>query len=116
MPHYSFECDHCEQEYVEFYKSSEVPKTSICPRCKGGTVRVFRPMQISIFNEYVTPHITGEPMLIRSRKHEKDVCTANGLMRVTSDEFNKPNKPKAVEMPPLREDYERTRHEMGVLK
>ncbi len=115
MPHYSFECDHCDQEYVEFYKASEVPKTSVCPQCERATVRVFRPMQISIFKEYVTPHITGEPMLIRSRKHENDVCKANGVTRVTSDECNTPNRRPAYKLPSLREDYERTRHEMGVL-
>jgi hypothetical protein len=36
-------------------------------------------------------------------------------MRVTADEFNKPNNRQSVKMPSLREDYERTRHEMGVL-
>jgi len=115
MPHYSFECDHCEQEYIEYYKASEVPKTSVCPQCEGNTVRTFKPMQISIFHEYVTPHITGQPIVIRSRNHEKDVCRAHGVMRVASDEFNKPNKRQSVKMPSLREDYERTRHEMGVL-
>jgi len=115
MPHYSFECDDCEQEYIEYYKASEVPKTSVCPKCEGTTVRTFKPMQISIFHEYVTPHITGEPMLIRSRNHEKDVCQANGVMRVTADEFNTPRKRQPVKMGSFKEDYERTRHEMGVV-
>lgn len=113
MPMYTFACPCCSHYDDQFHRMASVPKHPKCPKCGQKMGRIYRPPQISVFSEYVTSDITGSPVAVTSRRAENDLCKAHGVRR--GEQGEKPKKRTAPTLPPFREDYERTRQEMGVV-
>jgi putative FmdB family regulatory protein len=113
MPMYTFECRTCHQQEDRFSRMNEVPEHTTCG-CGGRAVRIFTAPQVHVFQEFVTRHITGTPVRITSRRQETDLCRAHGLETVSANDTWTPKK-NSHDLPPLREQYERKRHEMGIV-
>lgn len=78
MPIYSY--DHCEQE-IDIYQpltTSEAPK---CEKCGEPMEKVFRSsnhVPKSVF-PYVTTHISGKPIEVKSEAHLQSLCKQYGV-------------------------------------
>lgn len=122
MPVYTYICRNCEYAEDVVFSVDRRVNALRCRQCRTGKMtREFQPPQVSVFRPYVTRNITGEPMEIRSSKHETDVLNRHGLYRpLDSEPSVKPNakakrKREAEKNEvPLKEDLERTAHEMGI--
>jgi hypothetical protein len=91
----------------------EVPQAVDCA-CGDVRRRVYRAPQVSVFQEYVTDNINGQPERIGSRGQERDLCNRYGVARVgTGDIQMKRHKP--VMLPPFKEYFLKTKHELGIV-
>lgn len=102
-PLYTYKCSYCETEGDDLFNIGEAPRITECPFCGHKRHRVYTAPQISVFKEYVTPHITGQPVCISSRSQEREILERHGLTRVTNDEMNsdmrrKPKLPSLAKM------------------
>lgn len=104
-PLYTYKCNHCEVEDDDLFNIGEAPRFTECPYCGHKRHRVYTAPQISIFKEYVTPHITGEPVHISSRDQEREILARHGMVRVTNDEMGEPMK-KKTKLPSLAKAYQ----------
>lgn len=95
MPIYSYICD---DDHIEdcLFAMGRAPKSRTCPFCKKKAGRYYRPPQVSVFKPYVTPHITGEPVEVRSAAHEDSLCEKNGVYRMLDGEQIDINKSKRI--------------------
>ena len=77
MPLYDFQCDSCDKVQEHFAKMDETTRECIC----GGLMQ--RKISTNYFVhgevDFVTDHITGDPVRITSRKQMDRLCKEHGV-------------------------------------
>jgi putative FmdB family regulatory protein len=105
MPLYTFVCLPCDATFEVYRPISEgSAKPEPCPSCERYCKRLFAPVQLNIFNGFVTPHITGEPVRIESRQQLSELCRSRGV-RPDDGDTRRSVLPKE-DAPPLHELFE----------
>lgn len=78
MPTFSYECG-CGNEFDAFQQSWREPN-EVCSKCGATAERVLRSTRhipASVF-PYVTSHISGKPLEVKSAKHLEQLCKEHG--------------------------------------
>jgi len=81
---YDYKCSHCGHEF-EGFNFVDKRHHIECEKCGEKADMVFHPSASRTlffpFEEYIDEHISrdGEPRLVTSRQHRKDLAAANGL-------------------------------------
>lgn len=121
MPQYRFGCDSCGSDVLVWCMREERTLPRACGTC-GKEMRQLAPSRIHVNCDrldFVTADITGEPVRIQTRRQLDNLCQANGVRRVTSDEIVPNKKPtadairKAANVGDFKTDCEKMAQKMG---
>ena len=79
MPHYDFICEACDTLYYDIFFHMEETKEVVC--CGKPTERVWSRPEVNtdFYMGTVDPNFGHEPILLRSRKHRRDLLKRHGL-------------------------------------
>jgi len=124
MPFYSYQCRECGETatFADSMRTTRAPFYQ-CDNCGGMAFRVYDTPQVAIFTPYVTDSFDGTVREVRTAAQENELCRVNNCSRLLStDRFDPAKSRKRREenarkaMRDIREDYEETRHKLGVGK
>src|SRR5690606_311502 len=112
---YTYTCRKCRKDFDVVNSMKDARLEWPCPKCHGVSNRVFKKPYAAVFHDYVTADITGEPVHVKNRAHENDLCKIHGVARATMDDTTGWGKRRRKPtMPSLRDDFERTKQEMQI--
>ena len=81
MPIYEYECNNCGVHTTIMSSYDNFVPNHSCKKCRDGTLknRICAPTLRLDIEPFVTEHITGNPVEVRSRRHKKHLLRENGL-------------------------------------
>ena len=77
MPLYEVQCLKCDKEFEAFAKIAE--RQSIKCQCGGKTKILMSPPKKDWFKPFVSEDFNGEPILVRTKGHLKQLCEEHGV-------------------------------------
>lgn len=120
MPVYTYVCKKCDEaKDLVCSLSQKRPKRRRC-HCGGTSTRVYKLPQISTFKTYVTAHITGNKVEIRSARQEDELCAQHDVARLLDSqvlkdrpaEKAKRKKRALATLEPFQETYRQVENEL----
>ena len=91
MPIYEYECQNCGELTEAIFSMKEDIPAITCPFCCSRARKIIsRPQAVApLWEEYWEENLGHEPVLIKGRRHRKEVMKANGLEEVSYDKTKK---------------------------
>lgn len=80
MPEYKYRCPFCSTEYVRHSLISEHKARIKCGQCGAFAEQVFDAVTLRTdIKPFVTDHITGDPVVVGSRRERDEFLSRHGL-------------------------------------
>jgi putative FmdB family regulatory protein len=80
VPVYEFLCDKCNKKTKKLLSIANHTNKIDCVGCGGEARQIFSVgAVIEDIKPFVTDHITGSPLLVKSRRQKKELLGRNGL-------------------------------------
>ena len=120
MPVFTYICENNHEEDVVFAVHGERPKVLPCRECRKPSRRVFKPVQVSVMQPYVTRAGDGIPTEIRSSGEERAYEEKHGIAHLMDSDLKRmregltgqKDRIRARErkkLEPFSESYDRTK-------
>jgi len=91
MPLYSYECSKCGLEIDEVRKMKDHALEKKCSVCEGVLHQVLSLANIAgDFEPYIDENIGPEPVLVKSKRHRRELMAQNGLVEVIQHKYHQP--------------------------